>query len=78
MVQIYMKEFAWLTIICALGLVVVFFANYPLKDWFPFATLIFPLLGEYSLVELLNRFAWAFVAGGGLAFVFIILWKVDW
>ena len=76
--QIYLKEFALLTIVATLALFVLFFFNYPLKDWLPFATLIFPELGEYSLNFLLNRFAWFFIAGGMLAFALLIVWKVDW
>ena len=76
--KLYLKDFVGLTIVATIALLVFFFANYPLKDWFPFATLIFPELGEYSLVFLLNRFAWFIIAGGGIAFALLIVWKVDW
>jgi len=75
--KLYLKDFVGLTIIATIGLLVLFFANYPLKDWFPFATLIFPKLGDYSLVFLLNRFAWFIIVGAGFAFALLIAWKVD-
>jgi len=76
--KVDLKDFILLSFVCTIALFVLFFANYPLNDWLPFSTLIFPKLGEYSLVSLINRFAWFIIGGGMLAFAVFIAWRIDW
>lgn len=49
--------------ITGLGLLVLFFMNYPLGDWVPFAKDLFPQLYMYTPIQLFFGFQWFFLAG---------------
>ena len=70
------KDWIFVLVITPLALALWFFKDYPIQDWLPFEEFFPTFITYWSITEIMNFYAPAFVLSVGAGFILLLLYYI--